>query len=114
MESTKNPSYVKPKLKTIELAPVQCLVLFTKRSDRLGSEYMLPLSCNNSHFVDLTSQKLELYDESLTSSWNEFGVLGKIGIGKKDKNNSEPSIAIYCNEPTQDEFTFELLTGWPF
>jgi hypothetical protein len=35
-------------------------------------------------------------------------------LGKKDKNNSETSIAIYCNEPTQDEFTFELLTGWPF
>jgi hypothetical protein len=42
----------------------------------------------------------------LPSSWNEFGVLGKIGNGKKDKNNT----AINCNEPTQDEFTFELLT----
>lgn len=100
MESTKNHSYVKPKLKTVELAPVQCLVLFIKRSDRLGSEYMLP-SCNNSRFVDLTSQKLELYDEYLTSSWNELGMLVKIGIGKKDKNNSETSIAIYCNEPRE-------------
>lgn len=65
MESKKNHLYVKPKLKTTELAPVQCLALFTKRFDRLGSEDMLPLSCNNSRFVDLTSQKLELYDESL-------------------------------------------------
>lgn len=65
---------------------------------------------SNSHFVP----DLMLAINILPSSWNEFGVLGKIGIGKKDKNNSETSIAIYCNEPTQDEFTFELLTGWPF
>lgn len=30
----------------------------------------------------------------LPSSWNELAVLEKIGIGKKDKNNTETSIAI--------------------
>ena len=62
------------------------------------------------HFVP----DLMLAINILPSSWNEFVVLGKIGVGKKDKKNSETSIAINCNEPTQDEFTFEFLTGWPF
>lgn len=65
---------------------------------------------SNSHFVS----DLMLAINILTSSWNEFVVLGKIGVGKKDKKNSETSIAINCNEPMQDEFTFELLTVWPF
>lgn len=50
----------------------------------------------------------------LPSNWNEFGVLGKSGISKKDKKNTETSIAINCNELKQDEFTFELLSVWPF
>lgn len=34
----------------------------------------------------------------LISSWNKFVILGKIGVSKKDKKNSETSITINCNE----------------